>query len=79
MHVACRPAAPPGQILVQDHSADIRLRGVCVTDPAPAHLRSRQNFLDDVLRKVAIAGEDDRVPQQARESGHRELLEGHIV
>ncbi|GAA4587831.1 hypothetical protein GCM10023107_07260 [Actinoplanes octamycinicus] len=37
-----------------------------------------QHLLHDILRQVPVAGEDDRVAQQAGQSGHRELLEGHI-
>ncbi|GIF14536.1 hypothetical protein Ate01nite_45680 [Actinoplanes teichomyceticus] len=40
-------------------------------------MRPGQHLLNYVLSEIPVAGEDDRVAQQAGQAGHRELLEGH--
>ena len=36
-----------------------------------------EHFLNNVLREILVAGEDDRVTQKTGQPGHREFLEGH--
>jgi hypothetical protein len=48
-------------------------------DLLPLDLCSGQNLLDDVLRQVTIAGEDDGIPEQGGQPSGGELLKGHVT
>jgi hypothetical protein len=74
---ARRPAAPPGQELVEDHPFHVVLGSVDRADPRPACLCAHQYVLRDVLGQVRVAGHHGGVAQQRTEPEGNELVERH--
>src|SRR6185437_9848622 len=74
------PVAPtPGQVLVDDHLPDVKLRTVEPVYLVPALARTDQHFLDHVLGERAVGGQHAGEPQHCGQPGGRELLESHRV
>lgn len=72
-----RPPTPPGQVFVDDHPAEVRLRLVHRRDSRPAALGLDRYVLDDVLSEVGSAAHHRREPEQSWQHRGQPLLKTH--